>query len=145
MAVYARLASDDRDQRRHTIRGQRLEPRDFDAIEKRDAATVYSLASVFPFLVLGSVFIVTSQVYVRMRIQRRWRSWLTKVMVGRWIANGRYYQLNLIDGDHKNPEARLSEDMRIATEAPVDFVSGVIAAFVSASTFTSFYGPLVER
>ncbi|MEN0116249.1 MAG: ABC transporter ATP-binding protein/permease [Agrobacterium cavarae] len=107
----------------------------FDAIEKRDAATVYSLASVFPFLVLGSVFIVTSQVYVRMRIQRRWRSWLTKVMVGRWIANGRYYQLNLIDGDHKNPEARLSEDMRIATEAPVDFVSGVIAAFVSASTF----------
>ena len=70
-----------------------------------------------------------------MRIQRRWRSWLTKVLVSRWIANGRYYQLNLIDGDHQNPEARLSEDMRIATEAPVDFVAGVIAAFVSASTF----------
>ena len=107
----------------------------FDAIEKRDASTVYFLASIFPPLVLGSVFIVTSQVYARMRIQRRWRSWLTKALVGRWIANGRYYQLNLIDGDHQNPEARLSEDMRIATEAPVDFVSGVIAAFVSASTF----------
>ncbi|MBG0511782.1 ABC transporter ATP-binding protein/permease [Agrobacterium sp. MOPV5] len=107
----------------------------FDAIEKRDASTVYFLASIFPPLVLGSVFIVTSQVYVRMRIQRRWRSWLTKVLVSRWIANGRYYQLNLIDGDHQNPEARLSEDMRIATEAPVDFVAGVIAAFVSASTF----------
>lgn len=107
----------------------------FDAIEKRDASTVYFFASIFPPIVLGSVFIVTSQVYVRMRIQRRWRSWLTKALVGRWIANGRYYQLNLIDGDHQNPEARLSEDMRIATEAPVDFVSGVIAAFVSASTF----------
>ncbi|NSX88891.1 ABC transporter ATP-binding protein/permease [Agrobacterium tumefaciens] len=107
----------------------------FDAIEKRDASTVYFLASIFPPLVLGSVFIVTAQVYVRMRIQRRWRSWLTKVLVSRWIANGRYYQLNLIDGDHQNPEARLSEDMRIATEAPVDFVAGVIAAFVSASTF----------
>ncbi|OOO18893.1 ABC transporter ATP-binding protein [Agrobacterium salinitolerans] len=107
----------------------------FDAIEKRDASTVYFLASIFPPLVLGSVFIVTSQVYVRMRIQRRWRSWLTKVLVSRRIANGRYYQLNLIDGDHQNPEARLSEDMRIATEAPVDFVAGVIAAFVSASTF----------
>ncbi len=107
----------------------------FDAIEKRDASTVYFLASIFPPLVLGSVMIVTSQVYVRMRIQRRWRSWLTKVLVSRWIAHGRYYQLNLIDGDHHNPEARLSEDMRIATEAPVDFVAGVIAAFVSASTF----------
>lgn len=107
----------------------------FDAIEKRDASTVYFLASIFPLLVLGSVMIVTSQVYVRMRIQRRWRSWLTKVLVSRWIGHGRYYQLNLIDGDHQNPEARLSEDMRIATEAPVDFMAGVIAAFVSASTF----------
>ncbi|CAN7573615.1 ABC transporter ATP-binding protein/permease [Agrobacterium tumefaciens] len=107
----------------------------FDAIEKRDASTVYFLGSVFPPLVLGSVLIVTSQVYARMLIQRRWRSWLTKLLVARWIANGRYYQLNLIDGDHQNPEARLSEDMRIATEAPVDFVAGVIAAFVSASTF----------
>ncbi|MCZ7471533.1 ABC transporter ATP-binding protein/permease [Agrobacterium sp. O3.4] len=107
----------------------------FDAIEKRDASTVYFLGSIFPPLVLGSVLIVTSQVYVRMLIQRRWRSWLTKLLVARWIANGRYYQLNLIDGDHQNPEARLSEDTRIATEAPVDFVAGVIAAFVSASTF----------
>jgi putative ATP-binding cassette transporter len=107
----------------------------FDAIEKRDASTVYYLGSLFPPLVLGSVGIVTSQVYVRMLIQRRWRSWLTKSQIARWLANGRYYQLNLIDGDHQNPEARLSEDMRIATEAPVDFVAGVVAAFLSASTF----------
>lgn len=107
----------------------------FDAIEKRDAPTVYYLGALFPPLVLGSVGIVTSQVYVRMLMQRRWRSWLTKSTIARWLANGRYYQLNLIDGDHQNPEARLSEDMRIATEAPVDFVAGVVAAFLSASTF----------
>ncbi|MDP9840043.1 putative ATP-binding cassette transporter [Neorhizobium huautlense] len=107
----------------------------FDAIEQRNAPTVYYLGTLFPLLVIGSVGIVTSQVYVRMLIQRRWRSWLTKSTIARWLANGRYYQLNLIDGDHQNPEARLSEDMRIATEAPVDFVAGVIAAFLSASTF----------
>ncbi|QCJ00824.1 ABC transporter ATP-binding protein/permease [Agrobacterium larrymoorei] len=107
----------------------------FDAIEQRNSANVYYLGSLFPLLVLGSVTLVTSQVYVRMLIQRRWRSWLTKGLIGRWLANGRYYQLNLIDGDHQNPEARISEDMRIATEAPVDFTSGVISAFVSASTF----------
>ncbi|KIQ04772.1 ABC transporter ATP-binding protein [Agrobacterium tumefaciens] len=107
----------------------------FDAIEQRNAEGVYSLGSIFPFLVLGSVGLVSSQVYVRMRMQRRWRSWLTKGLTGRWLASGRYYQLNLIDGDHQNPEARISEDMRIATEAPVDFTAGVISAFVSASTF----------
>ncbi|TCS09223.1 ABC transporter ATP-binding protein/permease [Rhizobium sp. BK418] len=107
----------------------------FDAIERHDAGVVYYLTAVFPPLVLGSVALVTTQVYVRMMIQRRWRKWLTTALIARWLANGRYYQLNLIGGDHKNPEARISEDMRIATESPVDFVAGVISAFVSASTF----------
>lgn len=107
----------------------------FDAIERHDAATVYYLSAVFVPLVLGSVALVTAQVYVRMMIQRRWRSWLTSAVIARWLANGRYYQLNLIGGDHKNPEARISEDLRIATEAPVDFIAGVISAFLAASTF----------
>jgi vitamin B12/bleomycin/antimicrobial peptide transport system ATP-binding/permease protein len=107
----------------------------FDAIEQRDGHSVYSLGLLFPPLVLGSVGIVTSQVYVRMLIQRRWRSWLTKALIARWLASGRYYQLNLIAGDHQNPEGRLSEDMRIATESPIDFIAGVTAAFLSASTF----------
>jgi putative ATP-binding cassette transporter len=107
----------------------------FDAIEQRNASTVYHLATVFPGLVLGAVAVVTSQVFVRMMVQRRWRAWLTKALISRWLDHGRYYQLNLIEGDHQNPEARLSEDMRIATKSPVDFVSGVLAAFLSASTF----------
>lgn len=107
----------------------------FDAVEQRDASGVYYYGWLFPPLVFGSVALVTAQVYVRMRIQRRWRSWLTKGLIARWLDNGRYYQLNLISGDHQNPEARIAEDMRIATEAPVDFTAGVISAFVSASTF----------
>jgi len=107
----------------------------FDAIEKRDAHTVYVLSAVFVPLVLGSMSLVVAQVYLRMTMQRRWRSWLTTSVIARWLANGRYYQLNLVKGDHQNPEARLSEDLRVATESPVDFVAGVISAFLSASTF----------
>lgn len=107
----------------------------FDAIERHDAGTVYYLSAVFLPLVAGSVVLVTSQVYVRMMIQRHWRRWLATALIARWLANGRYYQLNLIGGDHKNPEARISEDLRIATESPVDFTAGVISAFLSASTF----------
>ncbi|MGY5811909.1 ABC transporter ATP-binding protein/permease [Rhizobium sp. LEGMi198b] len=107
----------------------------FDAIEQRNASTVYFLSAVFLPLALGSMTLVVTQVFLRMAIQRRWRSWLTTAVIARWLANGRYYQLNLIGGDHKNPEARISEDLRIATESPVDFIAGVISAFLSASTF----------
>lgn len=107
----------------------------FDALEQRDAHTVYFLSVVFVPLVLGSGSLVVTQVFLRMTIQRRWRSWLTTAVIARWLANGRYYQLNLVGGDHQNPEARVSEDLRIATESPVDFTAGVINAFLSASTF----------
>jgi putative ATP-binding cassette transporter len=107
----------------------------FDAIEKRDAATVYYLAAVFFPLAIGSVLLGVAQVFTRMGIQRRWRAWLTHAVISRWLASGRYYQLNLVGGDHQNPEYRIAEDLRIATDSPVDFVAGVTSAFLSAATF----------
>ncbi|WP_375414854.1 ABC transporter ATP-binding protein/permease [uncultured Bradyrhizobium sp.] len=107
----------------------------FDAIEKRDSATVFYLTGIFFPLAIGSVLIGVAQVYARMGIQRRWRAWLTSSVLTRWLANGRYYQLNLVGGDHKNPEYRIAEDLRIATDSPVDFAAGVTSAFLSATTF----------
>jgi putative ATP-binding cassette transporter len=107
----------------------------FDAIEKKDSATVFYLSAVFFPLAIGSVLLGVAQVFARMGIQRRWRAWLTNSVVSRWLASGRYYQLNLVGGDHKNPEYRIAEDLRIATDSPVDFMAGVTSAFLSAATF----------
>jgi vitamin B12/bleomycin/antimicrobial peptide transport system ATP-binding/permease protein len=107
----------------------------FDAIEKRDSATVFHLTAIFFPLAVGGVVFGVAQVFARMGIQRRWRSWLTHSVVTRWLTNGRYYQLNLVGGDHQNPEYRIAEDLRIATDSPVDFVAGVTSALLSAATF----------
>jgi vitamin B12/bleomycin/antimicrobial peptide transport system ATP-binding/permease protein len=107
----------------------------FDAIEKRDSAAVLWLSAVFFPLAFASVGLGVAEVFARMGIQRRWRAWLTDNVLSRWLSNGRYYQLNLVAGDHKNPEYRIAEDLRIATDAPVDFVAGVTSALLSAATF----------
>ncbi|QOZ50193.1 ABC transporter ATP-binding protein/permease [Bradyrhizobium sp. CCBAU 53338] len=107
----------------------------FDAIEKRDATTVFHLTAVFFPLAIGSIVLGVAQVFARMSIQRRWRAWLTNSVLTRWLANGRYYQLNLVGGDHKNPEYRIAEDLRVATDSPVDFLAGVTSALLSAATF----------
>ena len=90
---------------------------------------------VYLAILAVSVAFAVAQVYARMTLQRRWRKWLTDTLVDRWLKSGRYYQLNLVSGDHKNPEYRIADDVRIATESPVDFVSGVTSAFLSAATF----------
>lgn len=107
----------------------------FDALEKKQAATVLTLSMVYVVILGVSVGFSVIHVYARMTLQRRWRKWLTDILVDRWLKSGRYYQLNLISGDHKNPEYRIADDARIATESPVDFVSGVTSAFLSAATF----------
>ncbi|WP_424628631.1 ABC transporter ATP-binding protein/permease [Bradyrhizobium sp. SYSU BS000235] len=107
----------------------------FDAIEKKDASVVLQLTAIFFPLVAASVACSTTQVFVRMGIQRHWRGWLARGVVGRWLKNGRYYQLNLIDDRHQNPEYRIAEDLRVATDAPVDFFAGVTVACLSAATF----------
>ena len=70
-----------------------------------------------------------------MTTQRRWRAWVSDSVISRWLTNGRYYQLNLVGGDHQNPEGRLTDDLRVSTDAPVDFAVGVIQASLSALTF----------
>ena len=107
----------------------------FDALEKKDAATVLRQAIIFVPLAAGSIAVAVSVVYARMRMQRRWRAWLTEHTITRWLAKGRYYQLNVIEGDHKNPEARIAEDTRIATEQPVDFAVGILSAVLTSATF----------
>ena len=121
----------------------------FDALQARDSGVVLFQALIFPALAAASVVLAIAAVYARMTSQRRWRAWLSRHVVDRWLANGRYYQLNLVPGDHQNPEGRIAEDIRGATDAPVDFCVGVLQAALSAVTFIvvlwSIGGPLSIR
>ena len=107
----------------------------FDALEKRDSGTVLHLAAVFFPLAFASVLFGVINVWARMTTQRRWRAWVSDAVISRWLKNGRYYQLNLVSGDHQNPEGRLTEDLRVSTDAPIDFAVGVLQAALSAVTF----------
>ncbi len=107
----------------------------FDALEKRDSQTVLFLSTIFFPLAFASMLFGVINVYSRMTLQRRWRAWVTDHVLSNWLANGRYFQLNLVSGDHDNPEYRIAEDVRIATDAPVDFAVGVTTASLSALTF----------
>jgi vitamin B12/bleomycin/antimicrobial peptide transport system ATP-binding/permease protein len=107
----------------------------FDSLQRQDSKAVVFLSLIYFPLLASSVGLMTAQVYARMAMQRRWRHWLTQHLLDRWLRNGRHYQLNLVTGDHKNPEYRIADDVRVATEAPVDFGIGVTTAVLSAATF----------
>ena len=107
----------------------------FDALEQKDGGIVLTQSLLFIPLCAASIVVAVLIVYARMRLQRRWRARLTEELIDHWVAKGRYYQLNIVEGDHKNPEHRIGEDARIATESPADFGIGITTAVLTAVTF----------
>jgi vitamin B12/bleomycin/antimicrobial peptide transport system ATP-binding/permease protein len=107
----------------------------FNALAQRDSAAVLHQALLFVPLAFAIVGLAIVAVYGRMTTQRKWREWLTEHLIARLLAHGHYYQLNLVRGDHQNPEARISQDARVATDPPVDFAVGILSSTVTALTF----------
>jgi vitamin B12/bleomycin/antimicrobial peptide transport system ATP-binding/permease protein len=107
----------------------------FDALQTKDADSVLLLSMLYVPLLAGSVLLSVMLICARMTMQRRWRAWLNNLLLDRWLRNGRHYQLDLTGGAHKNPEGRIADDVRIATEAPIELAIGATTAVLSAVTF----------
>src|SRR5207237_469277 len=107
----------------------------FDALDKRDGSGVLYQSMIFFPLILASVSVAAAATYAKLTLQRRWRDWLNAHVLDQWLTSGRYYQLNLVPGDHSNPEYRMAEDLRLSVDAPVEIAIGVFSAVISAITF----------
>jgi putative ATP-binding cassette transporter len=107
----------------------------FDALDRRDGGGALDQAVVFFPLIAALVGVAAAATYVKMTLQRRWRAWLNAHVLDQWLTSGRYYQLNLVPGDHSNPEYRVAEDLRLSVDAPVDFAVGIFSAVTSAIVF----------
>jgi len=107
----------------------------FDALDKRDGSGVLYQTVTFLPLIAALVGAAAAATYAKMTLQRRWRDWLNAHVLDQWLTRGRYYQLNLVSGDHTNPEYRVAEDLRLSVDAPVEFLVGVFSAVTSAVVF----------
>ena len=108
----------------------------FDALEGRNPERLRTQALLLIPLCSASVALAVTSVWGRMTVQRKWREWLTNHLVDYWVDNDRYARLALVQGDQKIiPEYRLAEDVRIATDAPIDFALGLVSSLLTAVIF----------
>jgi putative ATP-binding cassette transporter len=107
----------------------------FDALERRDTATV--LLGVQLILVLAVAAAASGAAFVqcKMRLQVLWRQWLTQRLIVRWLSERRFYRLSIAGDPAKNPEYRIADDVRMATEPLLDFVVGLASSVLYATTF----------
>jgi putative ATP-binding cassette transporter len=109
----------------------------FNALEARDSSHIWHLAQTFIILIASSVFLAVMAVWGRMTFQRLWRAWLTSRLIQLWLEEERYQRAGFVDGQRQNAEYRITEDARLATDAPIDFVVGLLGSLLSAGTFVT--------
>ena len=111
----------------------------FDAIGAGALELFLRLIVVFALIVLGNVVINVVHLWVKRRLQIGWRNWLTHRLVDAWMASGQHYRLGQAPGDPDNPDGRIAEDIRIATEYAVELAN---SAVYSNLVLISFIGIL---
>ena len=109
----------------------------FDALEKRDVAAVKSAILVFGGIIVCMAAIGVAIVLTRETLQVRWRQWLVEHLVARWLDQQRFYRLNVSGLEPANPEYRISDDTRWATEILVDLGIGLVSAVIGGIAFIS--------
>src|SRR5687767_8627943 len=109
----------------------------FDSLEKRDVAAVTSSVAVFALIIAAMAAIGVGIVLTRETLQVRWRAWIVEQLLARWLGNRRFYHLNVTGKEPPNPEYRISDDTRWATEPLVDLGIGLLSAVAGAAAFIS--------
>jgi vitamin B12/bleomycin/antimicrobial peptide transport system ATP-binding/permease protein len=109
----------------------------FDALERRDVESVTQAAFVFALIIAAMAAIGVLIVLARETLQVRWRAWIVEHLVDRWLGERRFYHLNVSGREPPNPEYRISDDTRWATEPLVDLGIGLVLAIAGATAFIS--------
>ena len=108
----------------------------FDALEQKNAAALTGvILKLFPLVGL-SVALAVLSVWGRMTAQRQWREFVTTRLIHRWLHGGNFRKLGHFNGNSpQNPEYRIAEDSRVATDAPIDLALSLLSAVLTAATF----------
>jgi len=117
----------------------------YDALQNKDAGIFWREVGVFGWLAFANIAIQVLKFYVTQLLQLRWRSWITRSYLTRWMADRTFYHLELAryaqDEGHTpdNPDQRIQEDMQMFTDATMTLSMGLLNAVV---TLVSFVGIL---
>lgn len=109
----------------------------FNALEQRSMSGLFKQTVIILLIFAASITITSTHLKIKRRLQISWRGWLTERVSGRWMNEGRHYLVTHIQtAEHDNPDGRIAEDIRIATEDSVALCHSLFYSFLLLISFT---------
>jgi vitamin B12/bleomycin/antimicrobial peptide transport system ATP-binding/permease protein len=91
----------------------------FNALEQHSMRGLLTQIGMMAILMVTDMALTGSHMVIKRNLQIYWRDWLTEYVTSRWMNAGRHYLISHLPGEHDNPDGRIAEDCRIATESAV--------------------------
>jgi putative ATP-binding cassette transporter len=118
----------------------------YDALQEKNYPVFIEQLIRYTVLAFIYVIIAVYKFYLTQQLEMRWRAWMTRHYLGRWLDNQVYYHLELTryaqlapDQSPDNPDQRMQEDLNLFTTRTVGLSMELLNALV---TFVSFVGIL---
>ncbi|WP_431095080.1 ABC transporter ATP-binding protein/permease [Polaromonas aquatica] len=123
----------------------------YDALQNKDQTVFWQQLGRFTYLAFGAIIIAVYKFYLTQLLEMRWRSWMTRDYLGRWLSNRAFYKMELaryastgkdksaINTSPDNPDQRIQEDLNLYTHYTITLSMGLLNAVV---TLVSFIGIL---
>lgn len=107
----------------------------YDALEQRSVREVLVQVAVFALIIALSIAVTAAHLMVKRWLQVDWRAWLTEQLSASWLDEARHYRLRFTGGEHDNPDQRIAEDIRIATESAISLAHSLIFSLLTLALF----------
>lgn len=109
----------------------------FDSLETRDLDRFLWLVGAAALIIAANIVVTIFHLVVKRWIKIGWRRWLTYRLLGDWMADGLHYKVTLFPGEHTNPDGRIAEDIRFATDNAIDLAHSLLYAILILVSFTA--------
>jgi putative ATP-binding cassette transporter len=107
----------------------------FNALEERQHTELLRLVLVFALIFVLTMAVTALHLTIKRWLQLDWRRWLTGLLLDQWLAHAHHYRLQLINGEHDNPDGRIAEDVKIATESAIGLAHSLLFSVLILGSF----------
>jgi putative ATP-binding cassette transporter len=117
----------------------------FNAIQDRNLDAFGT--ELLNFCMLAAAFIVLAvyQQYLSQWLRIRWREWMTRHLLDRWLGSAAHYRMQLVGNPIDNPDQRIAEDVRLFVDRTVSLGVGLLGAVVSLASFVTILWALSAK
>jgi putative ATP-binding cassette transporter len=117
----------------------------YNTLEARDFPGFKTALLQFCAIAAAFIGVAVANRFFTMRLQMRWRTWMTGRFVGRWLGAQAYYRIEQA-GSADNPDQRIAEDIRSLTGDSLTLSLGLMSSVVTLFSFVALLwtlsGPL---